>query len=124
MPGEPQTREVGGLVTGPDRDPVPHLRVRLSERMDESGIWVLHLRECRADGHPEARTSRCYGCEDDARAVLRDVYDLCGGRMLPTRDPQRWEEGRWLVNTYPPSEFDLRIRWARHSQAGSGWASV
>lgn len=110
MPGAPQLREVAWLVTGPDRDPVRHLYVRLEERMDGSGVWTLGVRECSGLGR---KTMRCYGNEADARDRLQAVYALYSRQQLPMWDPEQREEARWRVRTFPPSEYDLRIRGAR-----------
>lgn len=78
MPGQPQLREAAGLY-GEDPD-IPLATVRLEQRMDGSGVWVVLLNSPAEEQQPK-RWER--PDIESAREVLTAIYaegESLGGR--------------------------------------------
>ncbi|WP_327007576.1 hypothetical protein OHA72_10080 [Dactylosporangium sp. NBC_01737] len=115
MVGIPQLREVGWLVTGPDRDPVRYLFLRVEEFVDGSGVWSVELHECRGRRDAAGRARHSYPSEADARAALAVIYRLSEFlEPLPTWDEQQLEPGRWRVRVYEPTGGVLTAHTSAH----------
>jgi hypothetical protein len=106
VPGIPLRREAGWFVTGPDRDPVRHLFVRVTEHMDGSGRWSVELHECRGQARKVMRT---YDTGSEARTAL-DLICRLARHLAPlsTWDSERIEPGRWRMLGGEPAEQDPR----------------
>ncbi len=70
MPGQPQLRESATLHPPGDRHAVWAM-VRLEERMDGSGKWVILLNSPAGEQEPQVVE---FDDEESARAALEQVY--------------------------------------------------